>query len=300
MRLNLRQIEAFRAVYQTGGMTAAGTLMNITQPAVSRLIRDLEAEIGLPLFVRKGTTIAPTPDAAALYQEVARSFHGLDQVALFASGLKRHRSGKINIAASLAPSFFALPTVIAAFRDDFPDVTVSLQSYPSPEVMDLVAANKFDLGVALMPAQASGVDVLPLPELHVVAVLPAAHPLCAKKIIRPADLDGEPMLMVSDYSLMQQRILKSFEAAGVTPNIIFDSSYSGTICALVAKGYGISVLDPVTAGAYDGNGLVQRRFEPAVPYALKLVRAANRPLDAHVRVFADILYKTLEKTARRK
>ena len=114
MRLNLRQIEAFRAVYQTGGMTAAGMLMNITQPAVSRLIRDLEAEIGLPLFVRKGTTIAPTPDAVALYQEVARSFHGLDQVALFASDLKRHRSGKISIAASLGPSFFALPAAIAA------------------------------------------------------------------------------------------------------------------------------------------------------------------------------------------
>ena len=65
MRLNLRQIEAFRAVYQTGGMTAAGNLMNITQPAVSRLIRDLEAETGLSLFVREGVSIAPPPDATA-------------------------------------------------------------------------------------------------------------------------------------------------------------------------------------------------------------------------------------------
>ena len=87
MRLNMRQIEAFRAVYQTGGMTSAGQMMNITQPAVSRLIRDLEAEIGLALFVREGTTIAPTPDAASLYEEVERSFHGLDQVALFARDL---------------------------------------------------------------------------------------------------------------------------------------------------------------------------------------------------------------------
>ncbi|MEQ8319187.1 MAG: LysR substrate-binding domain-containing protein [Rhodospirillales bacterium] len=294
MRLNMRQIEAFRAVYQTGGMTSAGQMMNITQPAVSRLIRDLEAEIGLALFVREGTTIAPTPDAASLYEEVERSFHGLDQVALFARDLKRNRSGRINITASLAPSFFALPTAIASFRHDWPDITVSLRSCSSPEVMELVAAGKSDLGLAVMPAQTRGVEILPLPGLAVVAVLPTAHPLAKKKVIRPTDLAGEPMLMVSEYSPMQQRILKSFEAAGVSPNIIFDSSYSGSICALVAKGLGISVLDPVTARAYEGPGLALRRFEPRVPYELRLVRAANRPVGAHVRAFAEALVAALQ------
>ncbi len=295
MRLNLRQIEAFRAVYRTGGMTAAGNLMNITQPAVSRLIRDLEAEIGLPLFVREGISIAPTADATALYQEVERSFHGLDQVALFASDLKRNRSGRINIAASLAPSFFAIPDAIARFRDDWPDVTISLQSFPSPEVTDLVAANKADLGLAVLPPQTDGVVIMPLPPLRVVAVVPAGHRLARKKVIRPKDLDGEPMLMVNEYSLMQQRILKSFEAEGVTPNVIFDSSYSGSICALVANGMGASVLDPVTARAYDGKGIVSIAFEPEVPYELRLIRAANRPGSAHVRAFADLLRVTLKE-----
>lgn len=291
----MRQIEAFRAVYLTGGMTSAGQMMNITQPAVSRLIRDLEAEIGLALFVREGTTIAPTPDAASLYEEVERSFHGLDQVALFARDLKRNRSGRINITASLAPSFFALPAAIASFRKDWPDITVSLRSCTSPEVMELVAASKADLGLAVMPAQTRGVEILPLPNLAVVAVLPTAHPLAKKKVIRPADLAGEPMLMVSEYSPMQQRILKSLEAAGVTPNIIFDSSYSGSICALVAKGLGISVLDPVTARAYEGPGLALRRFEPRVPYELRLVRAANSPVGAHVCAFAEALVAALKE-----
>lgn len=295
MRLNLRQIEAFRAVYRTGGMTAAGNLMNITQPAVSRLIRDLEAEIGLPLFVREGTSIAPTPDATALYHEVEKSFHGLDQVALFAGDLKRNRSGRINIAASLAPSFFAIPDAIARFRNDWPDVTVSLQSCPSPEVTDLVAANKADIGLAVLPPQTGGVEIMPLPTLHVVAVVPGNHKLSKKKIIRPKDLDGEAMLMVNEYSLMQQRILKSFEAEGVTPDVIFDSSYSGSICGLVAKGMGVSVLDPVTARAYEGKGIVRVPFEPRVPYELRLIRSANRPASAHVQAFADALRKTLEE-----
>ena len=294
-RLTHRQIEAFRAVYQTGGMTAAGNLMNITQPAVSRLIRDLEAETGLSLFVREGVSIAPTPDATALYQEVQRSFHGLDQVALFASDLKRNRSGRLNIAASLAPSFFAIPDAMAAFRRDWPDVTVSLDSVPSPEVADLVTAHKADLGLAVLSPQTDGIETMPLPKLHVVAVMPAGHPLARKKVIGPKDMDGEPVLMVSEYSLMQQRILKSFEAAGVTPNVIFDSSYSGSICGLVAKGGGVSVLDPVTARAYAGEGLAIRRFEPKVPYELRLFRATNRPASAHARAFAEVLRETLKE-----
>ncbi len=295
MRLNLRQIEAFRAVYRTGGMTAAGNLMNITQPAVSRLIRDLEAETGLSLFVREGVSIAPTPDAAALYQEVERSFHGLDQVALFASDLKRNRSGRINIAASLAPSFFAIPDAIVAFRREWPDVTVSLDSVPSPEVTDLVTTHTADLGLAVIPPQTGGIEILPLPELRVVAVMPTKHPLTRKKVVGPKDMNGEPVLMVSEYSLMQQRILQSFEAAGVVPNVVFDSSYSGPICGLVAKGVGVSVLDPVTARAFAGEGIAIRRFEPKVPYDLRLFRAANRPSSAHARAFADVLRTTLKE-----
>ena len=83
MRINLRQVEAFRAVFQTGSMSAAGALMGVTQPAISRLIRDLEAEIRLPLFDRKAGKVTVTPDGVALYREVQRSFHGLDRIARF-------------------------------------------------------------------------------------------------------------------------------------------------------------------------------------------------------------------------
>ena len=78
-------------MFQTGSMTAAGALMGVTQPAVSRLVRDFEAEIKIPLFDRKGGRISATPDAVALYQEVQRSFHGLDRVARAAAELGRRR-----------------------------------------------------------------------------------------------------------------------------------------------------------------------------------------------------------------
>ncbi len=79
LRLNFRQIEAFRSVYQTGSMTVGGELMGVSQPAISRLIRDLEAKTGFPLFERARGGLTPTADAAEFYREVQRSFHGLDR-----------------------------------------------------------------------------------------------------------------------------------------------------------------------------------------------------------------------------
>ena len=74
LRLNLRQIEAFRSAYQTGCMTVGGELMGVSQPAISRLFRDPEAEIGFPLFERTRGRLTPTSDAAAFYREVPSSF----------------------------------------------------------------------------------------------------------------------------------------------------------------------------------------------------------------------------------
>lgn len=294
MRLNHRQIEAFRAVFQTGGMTSAAELLGISQPAVSRLIRDLEEYTRLPLFDRKAGTVIPTTDAVALYQEVQRSFLGLEQIGRVAADLSRRRSDTLRIAASMAPSFFCLPTVIAAYRSEFPGVSVSLTSCSSPEVINLIATHQCDIGVAVVPAQGPGVIIEPLPEQRVVCVLPSGHALAAKQVIRPADLKEVPLLMIADYSLMQQRILQAFEKAGVSPKAEFSCSYSGTICSLVAQGAGVSVLDAVTARAYRESGVVVRPFEPPVPYELRLVRSANKEPTARALSFVRLLEEDLK------
>ena len=293
MRLNLRQVEAFRAVFQTGSMTAAGDLMGVTQPAVSRLVRDLEAEIGLPLFDRNGGRVTSTPDAVALFREVERSFHGLDRIAHAAMELRQRREGDLRIAASVAPSFYCLPTVISEFHAAWPGVDVSLRTGSSPEVLDLVAMQHCDIGVAVVPAEAPGVTITPLPAHEVLCALPADHALATQRVIGPRDLDSVPLLMIQDYSLLHQRIMLHFDDAGIQPRIVFESSFSGPICALVAEGMGVSLLDPLTAWAYEGDTVALRRFTPAVPYALQLIHSATRPRADRATAFVDILRQHL-------
>ena len=294
MRLSLRQVEAFRAVLSTGSMTAAAELMGVTQPAVSRLIRDMEAEIGVSLFERIGGRIMATQDAFALYREVERSFVGLDSIAKAADALRNRREGYLRVAASIAPSFYCLPDVIDAFQADWPGVKVTLKTCSSPEVRNLVALHQADLGIASAPPGTPGVDIEALADLDMVCVLPAGHALCAERVIRPRHLAGERLLMIADHSVVQQRIRKAFDAAGIQPDVAFETSFSGPICSLVARRRGIAIVEPLTAHAYRALGLEIRPFEPTVRYELKAMYPAGQARGDRTRAFVHFLRRDLK------
>ncbi len=289
MRLNLRQIEAFRYVYQTGNMTTAADLMGISQPAISRLVRDLEAEVGFRLFDRTRSGVSATADATEFFREVDRSFLGLDRLAKVAGELRRKRAGDIRIAATVATSFYLLPDIIRQFRSKRDGVRISLHACASPEVRERVSLQQFDFGIAVVPADAPGIKSLDLPVLETVCVLPQHHPLTRKSVIRPADLDGEPLLMISDYSLTHQQIMRNLEAAGISLNIQLESTFSAPICDLIRQGEGLSILEPVTPRAYEKSGLAIRRFEPVVALELKVIYPENRPLSEPALDLIDIL-----------
>jgi len=109
MRLSHRQIEAFRAIIESGSVTAAADLLFLTQPSVSRLLADLEAELGFALFARIGRSLTPTPEADALYEEVRRSFVGLQEISRVADDIRQYRSGSLKIAAMPALGLQFLP-----------------------------------------------------------------------------------------------------------------------------------------------------------------------------------------------
>lgn len=292
-RLNLRQIEAFRAVFLTGSMTAAGEIMGVSQPAISRLIRDLEAETGLRLFHRKGTRITATPDAVLLSQEVLRSFQGLDRIARAAEEIAGQRHGELRLIATPAPSISCLPDAISAFRERRPGATVMLRTAASSEVLDQMTMQQYDLGVAVLPPEGPGVDIEALPPRNAVCIMPPSHPLAAREVIRPGDLAGERLLALTDDSLLQIRIRRLFQAAGAEPEIALETSFGATLCALVARGMGVAVIDPLTAATFDGFGIAARTFEPPAPYELTLVFSAHRPRSDHALAFAELLRERL-------
>ena len=113
--MNLRQLEAFAAVMKSGSVTHAAQSMHLSQPAVSKLIADLEHAIGFKLFVRtRGSALTVTPEAEFFFHEVERSFMGIDALKRIASDIRNLSAGNLHIVSLPALAYSFMPRVIRA------------------------------------------------------------------------------------------------------------------------------------------------------------------------------------------
>jgi DNA-binding transcriptional LysR family regulator len=269
-----RQVEAFRAVMQTGAMTAAAEALNVTQPAVSRLVRDLEENVGFPLFHRRGNLVTPTAEADALLAEVDRSFIGLGQIGAFAENLRSGRGGRLRIAGLPAMADF-LPRFIADFCRDRPALRVSVDSMPSSFIRDRVVAGQLDIGIVDMPFRRDTLAATTV-EDHAVLALPVGHRLAAQPIVRADDLADETLVLLRRFSEVSHPIQVALQS--VHYRQLIDTSISSIACVLVAEGMGIAIVDAFSAQGFLGHGLILRPFSPAVRIGTAIVHARDRQL----------------------
>lgn len=305
--MNLRQLDAFRAVMITASVTNAAEFLNVSQPAVSRLIADLERAIGFSLFVReKGSALAPTPEAESFYQEVDRNFAGLDALKRAADDIRNFRSGQLRIASLPALAMGFLPSVIQKFHALHPSVTVQLQTRSSATVRQWVAAQQFDLGLA-RPGEYPGVEAKLFANIPGVCVFPPGHRMTALDVVKPANFEDESFISLSTEDLSRARIDRVFEKAGVSRNIVVETQYAATICGLVLKGVGVSIINPITAMDFIERHLEARRFEPEIQFEYMLFLPKHKPLSRLTQSFLEILEEardeamelTMSRTVRR-
>ncbi|MFC4273608.1 LysR substrate-binding domain-containing protein [Achromobacter aloeverae] len=278
MQLNPRQLEAFRKVMATGSMTLAAELLKISQPAVSRLIRDLEATVSVRLFRREGNRLIPGAEARRLFQEVERFYRGLESVERVALDLKSARIGTLRIASISALGLDFISEGIRQFSDTHPNVLISLDVCPSQDVLELIGANQVDIGyIGFISAEYPGADIYPHPDVAAVCVLPRDHPLARKRAVHITDLQGQALISLGADSPLRMRVEMALEGAGVTLNRTIETTYAHSACSMVAAGLGITIADPFTAANLRDRRIACRPIVPAIAYTFSMVLPAHQP-----------------------
>lgn len=259
---SIRQIEAFRCLMITGNMASAAKMMGVTQPAVSRLLKDLQADLQLSLFRKSGTRLEPTPEAIRLHAEVERSFIGLERVHAAAEEIRTRRDNSLKIAAMPALAIGVLSRFAGDFMASRPQLDMELASVISPSVVGLVADRLCDLGFAYVPIANPGLHKVSMPPQAQVAVLPSGHRLVSKPVLTPPDFEGEDFVALKQGAADRRRTDEIFSEHGVSRRVRVETPTSAVICAMVASGFGIGICDPFTASNFTGRGIVVRRFRP--------------------------------------
>jgi DNA-binding transcriptional LysR family regulator len=292
--MNVRHVEAFRAIILRGSMTAAAQDLRTSQPSVSRLIAELERAIELKLFERQAGRLRPTPEGLSFYREVERSFIGLQNLAHAARDIRAFGTGRLRIAAMPVMALSFVPRCVRRFKDRFPNAIVSLQMGHDGTVTRWMSTAYCDIGFVANPIDIPTVEHRPLYAIPGVCALPPGHRLSKRGCIRAKDLEGESFISLSLEDGARTRVDRVFENAGVSRTMSLDTPFSAAICALVEQGLGVGIVNPIAADEYQRTGVTFLPFKPDVMFHGHAMFSAHQLENPLVEGFLSVVNEELE------
>ncbi|SHI27539.1 LysR substrate-binding domain-containing protein [Pollutimonas bauzanensis] len=274
--LNLRQVEAFKAVIEHGTVSRAAEALFVSQPAVSKQLVKLEEDTGLALFDRVRGKLAPTRHGMRLYEEIDRIFAGLRQVEQAIDSIRRDEQRHLEIGVMPALSGSFVRRVTMNFMKAHPNVHVSIQTRSSQFLADWLVTRQIDVALVGSRVENPYIDREPLISSPLFCAMHIDHPLTKKRIIRAGDLDGLPFVSFATGSQTDQLVRKAFSAVGAELNSVLDTVTAPTVCEFVAAGLGVSLIHPLFAEGTRGR-IALRRFDPEIFFKFQLcsVRASR-------------------------
>ncbi|WP_323121219.1 LysR family transcriptional regulator [Burkholderia alba] len=289
MRLNLRQIEVFRAIMLTGSISGAAKLLHVSQPAVSRLISYAEQRLGLALFERIKGRLYPTPEAQRLFVEVNAVYQGVQRVNEVAEDLIENRMGHLRIACSPNLGQSLLPLAIARFYERFPDVRIILHTMIPGVLLQAVLTQQVELGIAFLEDSHPNVESIPLYENRMVAAVPAAHPFAARDTLAIRDLADTPLIGYGSDIPLGQLMRRLFHDEGLVPQVKVEVQQAHVACALVQAGTGIALIDELTVNGPVWPHIVVKPILPTLAAPVSVMHPVLAPLSRLAHEFIGTL-----------
>lgn len=277
MKIRLRQLEAFRAVAQSGNVTRAAAQLGISQPAVSRLISSFADSVGFALFDRRDGQLVPTQEARYLLSEVGRVLDSIGHLEELAHDLTARRAGHLRITCLPGFATTHLPRILARFLKARPQVTVTLEPDRPERILEWIIGEQYDCGITDNFPGHPAVESQQI-LLRTMCILPMGHALAAKSAIWPEDLAREKMIHGPRRNGFFRELDELFINRGVSMPTWVQTRQFSSACLLVAEGSGVAVVSELDARAHEHTGLVLRPFLPSFPHRLAVVRPISTPL----------------------
>jgi len=220
--MNFTHLAAFHAVAETGSVTAAAERMHISQPALTREIRELEERFGVPLFDRMPRGMQPTEAGRLLLEYARQIFHLADTAEATISEFAGLQRGQLMLASSRTGGIYVLPDLIDRFCDLYPKVTINLGIYNTEAVKQAVLSQECPLGLIEGEYDEEAFDAMACGSDEIIAIAGPGHPY-AKRRRLTAEALGQTKLVLREAGSGTRRIVEqAYEARGLslTPNVI--------------------------------------------------------------------------------
>ncbi len=281
--LSLGQLQTFADVIELGSFSAAADRLNISQPAVSLQIRQLEKHLGVRLIDRVGRRARPTAAGEELLiyarqmEALARS--AVDNVARFASGTV----GRVRLGTTGTACIHLLPSIMQELRQRFPSLDLMVQTGSTPKIIRAIEDNTIDVGLVTLPAAGRALDITPIITEELVAVA-AADDTRLPQEVTPEALAQLPTIMYTSGGSTRWLMDDWFARAGFTLKPAMELGVEEAIKELVGAGLGYSILPAIAVGGpRDHLPVIARPLSPRLYRQLALVLRKDKPVTPGMR-----------------
>lgn len=293
--MDIKHLQYFIEVSKFNSFSRAADHLYITQPTISKMIKNLETELGVILFDRSRKQLTLT-DAGRIILEQAKlidqAFNNLESELDNLLGLEK---GHIRIG--LPPIFDAhfFLKIVGSFHELHPGITFQLVEYGSKKIEEDVANNVLDVGVVVLPTNNDIFQSFSFMEEDLKLILHPSHPLAEYEEINLADLANESFIMFNKDFVLHDRIIASCNQAGFNPHIISESSQWSFIQEMVAWGLGVSLLPESICGHLTKEVKPVRVVNPSISWNLALIWGKDQYLSYAAKEWLQFTKERLSK-----
>ena len=243
--MEIRQLRAFLAIAEAKTFTAGARRVNVTQAAISMQIRQIEEELGLPLFTRTPRRVILTEAGEFLLERARSIIREHDTAVAEIAELGGVEHGRLRIGSASAEfATVQLPRILIALKKVFPNAELGISAGTSAALVDKLLHGDIDIAFVSLPVENTGILTELLFSDQIVAIGHPQHPLAGKRTISAATLAGETLILGERGGNTRRLIDNMFDSANVRPNIVMELSRQEAINQMVEANLGIG-----TAGA---------------------------------------------------
>ena len=286
--MNLRTLRAFVEVVRQGGFSQAAEVVSLTQSSVSKAIKTLEGELGMPLLNRLGHRNELTAAGEIAYSRALVLLAEHNDLVAEINDLRGLKRGVLRIGLPPVGCGVLFATMFATYRTRYPDIDIELTEYGSKRLRECLEAGEVDLAALLLPID-EGFDYQPVRNEPLMAVLPISHPLAQRKRIDFTDLADSPFILFEAGFALNAKILAACERKGVQPRVAARSGQIDFIVDLVSAGLGAAFLPRMLAHKHQHPGIALIPLdEPHTDWHIALAWRASAHLPPAARAWLEL------------